>query len=99
MSEPGTRSTGRYGGPSRGHAIASVDANADVVDLDDGSRWRAYEGYHGILQEWQTGEMITVKENRDDLYPYKLINVHHNQSVEAQFVGIFPGNEPYSPTK
>ncbi len=92
MSESGTRSSARYGGSSRGHVIASVDPETRVVALDDGSRWRAYAGYYEVLQEWQTGEMITVKGNRDDLYPYKLINVHHNQSVEVQLVAALPGD-------
>jgi hypothetical protein len=76
--------SGRYAGPSRGHAVATVDPKARTVILEDGSAWEAYEGYTDVLKDWRSGEMITVKENRDELYPYKLINVHQNQSIEVR---------------
>jgi precorrin-3B methylase len=75
-----------YSGPSRGHSIAAVDASRPAITLEDGSVWLAYEGYVDVVRGWGVGEMITVKENRDELFPYKLVNVHHNQSVEVQLV-------------
>ena len=76
----------RYSGTSRGHSIVAVDAAGSRVTLEDGSVWIAYEGYVDVLRGWGEGEMITVKENRDELFPYKLVNVHHNQSVEVRLL-------------
>jgi hypothetical protein len=76
----------RYSGTSRGHSIVAVDPAGFRVTLEDGSVWIAYEGYVDVLRGWGEGEMITVKENRDELFPYKLINVHHNQSVEVRLL-------------
>lgn len=76
----------RYSGSSRGHSIVAVDTAKSRVILEDGSVWIAYEGYVDVLRGWGEGEMITVKENRDELFPYKLINVHHNQSVEVRLL-------------
>ncbi|MEJ2107886.1 MAG: hypothetical protein P8X48_11285 [Acidiferrobacteraceae bacterium] len=75
-----------YSGSSRGHSIVAVDTAESRVTLEDGSVWIAYEGYVDVLRGWGEGEMITVKENRDELFPYKLINVHHNQSVEVRLL-------------
>jgi hypothetical protein len=77
----------RYSGPSRGHTVATIDLAAGTVTLEDGSVWEAYQGYGDVVRGWQSGEMITVKENRDEIYPYKLINVHQNQSIEVRLAG------------
>lgn len=77
--------TASYSGDSRGHSVGEVDAASASVVLDDGSRWQVYEGFVEIISDWQTGEMVTIKPNRDPEYPYKLVNVHKNQSVEVRF--------------
>jgi hypothetical protein len=75
-----------YTGPSRGHSLAAIEAGAYRIVLEDGSVWRAYEGYGDVLAAWEMGQMITVKGNRDPEFPYLLVNVHRNESVEAQFI-------------
>ncbi len=75
-----------YAGDSRGHSVDRLDADNDIVVLEDGSRWKVYEGFVDIARNWQPEEMVTIKPNRDPLYPYKLVNVHKNQSVEAQYL-------------
>ena len=74
----------QYPGDSRRHQIQSVEDDGGVVVLEDGSRWQVYEGFVGITRNWRASEMITVIENRDELYPYRLINVHNNESVEVR---------------
>lgn len=73
-----------YQGPRRDHQIQSVEADGKLIVLEDGSRWQVYEGFVGKTKNWQVEEMITVLDNRDELYPYRLINVHKNESVEVK---------------
>lgn len=74
----------QYSGDGRDHHIQSVEDNGDFIVLEDGSRWQIYEGFVAKTRNWQVGEMITVTENRDELFPYRLINVHKNESVEVK---------------
>ncbi len=75
-----------YAGDSRGHEIQTVEAEGGEIVLEDESRWQVYEGFVGKTKKWQVGEMITVAENRDALFPYRLINVHTNESVEVRLL-------------
>lgn len=75
-----------YAGASRGHSLWQVDVANGIVVLEDGSRWKVYQGVVDILRAWRAEEMVTIKPNRDPLFPYKVINVHKNQSVEAQYL-------------
>lgn len=76
----------KYAGASRGHSLWQVDVTNGIVVLEDGSRWKVYEGFVDILRTWQAEEMVTIKPNRDPLFPYKVVNIHKNQSVEAQYL-------------
>jgi hypothetical protein len=77
--------TASYSGDSRGHTVGEVDAGSVTVVLDDNSRWQVYQGFADVIAGWHPGEMVTIKPNRDPEYPYKLVNVHKNQSVEARY--------------
>lgn len=76
----------RYAGNSRGHEIQNVEAEGGEIVLDDDSRWQVYEGFIDKTKKWLASEMITVVENRDVLFPYRLINVHKNESVEVKLL-------------
>ena len=75
-----------YEGGSRGHSVDSIDSANSMVILEDRSQWHVYEGFADVISRWQEGEMVTIKSNRDPEFPYKLVNVHQNQSVEARYV-------------
>ena len=77
--------TANYQGDSRGHTVDRIDSANAIVVLEDQSSWRVYEGFRDIIAKWKEGEMVTIKSNRDPEFPYKLVNVHHNQSVEARY--------------
>ena len=72
-----------YAGLKQGHAVKEVRAGGACVLLDDDSLWQVYEGFVFRSQAWQCDEMITVKTNKNAQYPYKLINIHRNESVEV----------------
>jgi len=72
-----------YQGGQTGHSVAEVQADGLQVSLEDGSRWQVYKGFAARAAAWSAGEMITVKPSKDDQYPYLLVNVHKNESVEA----------------
>lgn len=73
-----------YNGHRRDHQIKSVEDEGKLIILEDDSRWQVYEGFVTKTKRWQAEEMITVSDNRDDLYPYRLVNVHKNESVEVR---------------
>lgn len=71
-----------YPGGALGHSVAAIEDGCVV--LEDGSRWSVYAGFQSRAAAWVAGEMITVKNNRDEEYPYLLVNVHRNESVEVR---------------
>ena len=75
-----------YAGGKTGHTVARVAADGLRVALEDGSGWQVYEGYAARAAAWLPGEMITVKPSKDDQYPYLLVNVHKNESIEVRLV-------------
>lgn len=76
----------RYSGDSRGHSIREVIDNGRTVVLEDGSRWNVYEGFASRSAQWQQDDLITVKASTDDEFPYLLINVNSNDSVECRML-------------
>lgn len=75
-----------YDALGTGHSISEILDGGALVALEDGSRWQVYEGFVFRSVRWEPGQMITVKPNRDELFPYKLINVHRNEEVEVSLV-------------
>jgi len=76
-----------YPGLNKGQYLTHLDAQACHLVLGDGSKWDVYAGFQGILAQWQDGDTIGVKANRDPEYPYKLVNANRNESVEARLAG------------
>lgn len=75
-----------YSGVSRGHQLQEVIDNGLVVVLEDGSRWELYKGFAERAAAWQPGNLVTVKPGKDPEYPYLLVNVHFNESVECRLL-------------
>jgi hypothetical protein len=69
---------------STGGFIKSVNTDEMFITLDDNSKWLVYEGYRERIAGWLPDEMISIKHSKDDEYPYMLINVHKNESVEVK---------------
>ena len=81
-----------YPGLKQGHIVAMVDEDGLVVELEDGAHFRVYSGFQPVSARWQPEHMIRVKANpKNPEHPYKLINIHLNQEVEAYWLGN-PGN-------
>ncbi len=74
----------RYTALDQGHFIEEVRGDGEVIVLQDGSRWDVYPGFLFRTREWRPEEMIRVKRSKSDEYPYKLINIHRNESVEVR---------------
>lgn len=75
-----------YSGDSRGHSVAEVSEAGRIVILEDGSRWEVYEGFASRSLRWQAGDLITVKPGSDDEFPYLLVNINFNDSVESRLI-------------
>lgn len=69
------------------HSLKEIRPDDNLLTLEDGSLWRIYNGYQDMIRGWREDEMISVKKSRDPQYPYKLVNMHCNESVEAIYKG------------
>jgi len=81
----------QYSGNSRGHIVAEVTGAGRFVTLEDGSHWEVYEGFMSRSLRWQAGDLITVKPASDDEFPYLLVNINFNDSVESRLIGSAAG--------
>jgi hypothetical protein len=75
-----------YTALNQAHTLAEVLDNGQRLKLEDKSCWEIYEGFVDRSAGWGAGEMINVRASKDEEYPYRLINVHKNESVDARFV-------------
>ncbi|WP_126453284.1 hypothetical protein [Sulfuriflexus mobilis] len=76
-----------YPGLKGGHFLQGVEEGGAIVSLDDGARFKVYEGFVCFTRDWQQGHMLRVKENpKNGAFPYKLINIHANNSAEAEWL-------------
>ena len=74
----------KYPGLNDGHFLLSIEDGGKIVILGDGSRFSVYEGFICFTRDWQPEHMMRVKENpKNKDFPYKLINIHTNNSAEA----------------
>ncbi|MDX5150958.1 MAG: hypothetical protein R3188_00655 [Acidiferrobacterales bacterium] len=76
----------QYSGNTRGHTLKEVADGGRTVVLEDGSAWEVYEGYASRAAKWELGDLVGVKASTDDEYPYLLINVNFNNSVECRLI-------------
>lgn len=77
---------GSYPHTNQARSIAAIQNSENRVTLDDGSIWQVYEGFDPMMVSWAEGEMVNVKPSRDPKFPYKLVNIHRNESVEARWI-------------
>ena len=76
-----------YPGLKHGHFLATIEQAGEIVVLDDGARFRVYEGFVCFTRDWQKQHMLRVKENPKNAdYPYKIINIHANNSAEVAWL-------------
>ena len=76
----------QYSGGSRGHRLADILDDGLTVVLEDASHWQVYDGFADRCATWQPGQMLTVKPGKDPEFPYLLVNVDRNESVECRLV-------------
>jgi len=73
-----------YPGLKQGHVITSVEEDGSVVCLEDGACFKVYSGFHRLSRKWAAEHKLFMKPNpKNKEHPYKLINVHFNEQVEA----------------
>jgi len=73
-----------YPGLKQGHVIKTVKDGGGVVCLEDGACFKVYKGFHRLSNKWAAEHMMLIKTNpKNQEHPYKLINVHFNEQVEA----------------
>lgn len=73
-----------YPGVNKPHTLVAVAQQGGVVELEDGSRWQIYSGFIARTADWENGDMINVRTIRDEQYPYRIINIHKNESADAR---------------
>jgi hypothetical protein len=75
-----------YSNINHGHYLQNINSAKKIITLDDESEWQIYDGYLELISSWKPDHMIRVKENKDPEFPYKIINIHTNESVEARLL-------------
>jgi len=86
VSEPSRRPKRTYSGLGGGHWIAEKIERGKQIRLEDGSLWKISVRHRLRTMLWETSQQITVAENDDLLYPYRLINQNTGDVVEAELV-------------
>lgn len=76
----------QYSGDARGHTVHEVLDEGRTVVLEDGSAWEVYEGFTSRAEKWEVGDLVGVKTSTDDEFPYLLVNVNFNNSVECKLI-------------
>jgi hypothetical protein len=75
-----------YTAINQAHSLVEVSNAGKQLTLDDGSCWDVYAGFAERAMLWVAGEMVNVRPFKDEQYPYRLINVHRNESVDAKLI-------------
>lgn len=75
-----------YAGVGSGHWI-SENSDGKIIELEDGSNWLVPSIDRIYSSLWLVTDEITVLVNRNDFYPYKLVNTDSKEVVEAKYIG------------
>lgn len=80
-------SMAEYPGLKQGHVIATVEGDGETIYLEDGACFKVYSGFLHLSNKWAAEHMMLIKANpKNPEHPYKLINVHFNEQVEARWL-------------
>lgn len=74
----------KYTAINQAHILIEISESGQQLRLDDDSCWDVYAGFVERSALWASGEMINVRPCNDEQYPYRLINIHRNESVDAR---------------
>ncbi|MEN3039529.1 MAG: hypothetical protein ABDI07_10365 [Candidatus Kryptonium sp.] len=76
-----------YIGVDSEHWIQKVIDYGKIIVLEDGSLWEVSALDQFISFLWLPMSNIYVIESDNPLYPYKLINIDDDESVQAKYIG------------
>ncbi len=68
------------------HQIAEKLVERNQLICTNGTRWEYFPGFAGVIRRWSGQDFIRIKKNRDREYPWRLINVSRQESVDARLL-------------
>lgn len=68
------------------HRIDEIISNGERIKLDDGSSWEIFGSDRLEAQAWLPEDKIRIERSGDAIYPQKLINLEHNESISAKLL-------------
>lgn len=64
--------------------IQEIYGSGELIQLDDGSLWRVYEGDRDLIGSWARSDRVEVLQTDDQRFPYRLTNCSSRKTVRAQ---------------
>ncbi|RTZ58760.1 MAG: hypothetical protein DSZ33_05425 [Gammaproteobacteria bacterium] len=68
------------------HQIAEKLAEQNRLICTNGSHWEYFPGFAKVVRRWGEQDFIRIKSNKDPEYPWRLVNVSRQESVDARLL-------------
>ena len=68
------------------YALESILESGRYIQLEDESIWEVNTDEKKDLNVWEKGEQIILLESQNKTYPYKMLNIESDESVEVKLL-------------
>lgn len=77
-----------YPGVGSGHKLATIDAEARMLTLEDGTQWRIAESYVGVARRWRSSAPVAVFRGYGTSTPYVITNQMTSDVIEVEHIVV-----------
>jgi len=78
--------TEQYDAIKEWHQIAEKQKDENRLVCANGSVWEYYPGFAKVIRRWGEDDLIKLKRIKDPEYPWRLVNVSRQESVDARLI-------------
>ena len=78
--------TEQYSDIKEWHQIADKLKDENRLICTNGSQWEYFPGFAKVIRRWSEDDLIKLKQSKDEEYPWKLINISRQESVDAKLI-------------
>ena len=68
------------------HQIAEKRKDENRLVCTNASVWEYFPGFATVIRRWNEDDLIKLKRIKDPEYPWRLINVSRQESVDAKLI-------------
>lgn len=76
--------TEEYSAINEWHQIAEKPKDENRLICVNGSEWEYFPGFAKVIRRWSEADLIKLKKSKDPAYPWKLVNISRQESVDAR---------------